>query len=220
MDQGWANVLAAVILLAGGTFLGGYIEARRSDDRAKTERTWQAQQQKEQSDQEDARRREQWTREDGLAQRARVREALIRDLHCTREQCLATLNLSVFQAMGGVDVAAQREVMGEKYSNADVCLIGDKASVGLYLSVLGKLTTHQPGTPLGDELISACADASSAVKQRIREQESRVNRDERLHYVTALAMAGMPSDARNSPLLLGMLGKPGAPVEWGHNPDE
>jgi hypothetical protein len=170
-------------------------------------------------DHQTARIREQWEREDRLEQRTRVRNALIRDLHATRDQCVATLNLSVFQAMGGVDTAAQLELMGEKYANADVGLIGDKASAGLYLSVLGRLTAHQRGQPLGDELISASADAASAVKERIREQETRANRDERLQYVDALARADLPSEDRNSPMLLRMAQQRDLPVKWGRNPD-
>jgi hypothetical protein len=211
MDQGLANVLAAVILFAGGTFLGGYIESRRANSRAKTEREWQAQQQKEQADREDARRRELWAWEDSLAQRARLREALLRDLHATQEQCLATLNLFVLQAeggvqaVGGVDVGAAHELGGEKYSHADVGLVGDTATVGLYFGTLARLLGHPATTPLDYSLRSACADASAEVRARIREQEARVIRDERVQYITAYRLTDIPPELRNSPMILGML---------------
>jgi hypothetical protein len=222
MDQGLANVVAAAILVLGGTFFGGLIEARRSDRRAGTDRDWQTQQQKQQADREDARRREQWEREDGLAQRARQRDAYIRDLHATREQCLATLNLFTYQALGvRVDVAATQELAGEKYSNADVGLVGDRATVGLYFGTLARLIAHPAGTALGDDLQSACGDASAGVKARIREQEIRVNRDERPEYISAFALADMPPEVRMSPVILAMLQTRSTDLKsWTRNPEE
>jgi hypothetical protein len=43
------------------------------------------------------------------------------------------------------------------------------------------------------------------VRARIREQEARVIRDERVQYITAYRLTDMPAELRNSPMMLGML---------------
>jgi hypothetical protein len=160
---------------------------------------------KQQQAHDDAVRDETWQREERLAERSRVRDSLVRDLHATRDQCVATLNNAVFGAMGGTDVAASREVMGEKYSTADPGLIGDKGTVIQYLGLLGRLTAHPRGTAFPAELSASIAQVSSAIKARIREQESRANRDETVNFIAEFRASDMTADDRSAMVALGIL---------------
>ena len=161
---------------------------------------------KEDRENETLRIREQWEREDKLAQQTRVRDALVRDLHATRNLCLATLSMSIFQAMGGVvDAAAQRELIGEKYPTADPGWIGDQGTVAKYSGVIGRLAAHARGTPVPADLMTAFAEVTSAIRACIRDQELRAIRDETPRYVAQFRASDMTADDRAAMVSLGML---------------
>jgi hypothetical protein len=78
MDQGWATVVATFVALIGGTLLGGWLEARRTDARIRADREWLFAQQK-----------EEWSRVDEIATRKRLRKLQLERLRETRDVLLA-----------------------------------------------------------------------------------------------------------------------------------
>ena len=212
MDQGTAILLAAVVsgvVGVGGTLVGGWVEAGRANRRSAAERAWQ----KEQADLA-------WQRQEQQAQRARVREATIRDLHITRDYCLANLTAAHDKALGVDTTELVRDLVRPKYGDADTGLLGDHDSALCYFEALARLGKHTPGSgALTEDEARAYASAKSAVRLRTREQEMRANRDEPTAYITALDLGKLPEDILDSPTLQLALAGPPHPAAWSRTPE-
>jgi len=128
MDQGLATVLAAGMAAAAGVagvLLGGFIESRRADSRAKADREYQHQLGGEQAQREDDRRRELWAREERLAAEDRIRGLRIATLDASRDFFLSVFKWMEAVAWGERPDAAEPSVT--KYPDADRRLLADTA---------------------------------------------------------------------------------------------
>lgn len=174
MDQGLATVLAGGLAAAAGVagvLLGGLIEARRGDSRAKADREDQHQHAQRQAEREDDRRRELWAREERLAAEDSIRGLRIATLDASRDFFLSVFNWMEAVAWDERRDAAEPSVT--QYPDADRSLLADAA---LYAE-LNRLTRVCRSGDL------AAAQHEQGAIRGARDQARRMLYDQRLRVM-------------------------------------